>query len=271
MSSVHQGFQEAGQSAGAETAFCWLDRADAHPLVQQVKRRLLEVRPVEAGDHVLDVGCGLGHEAARIARLVGPGGRVAGIDASPAMITEARRRAAGGDLPVSFEVGDAHQIAFPDGTFDLCRIERVLRYVDRPAAVLAEMARVTRPGGTVLAFDFDSDSTVVDAPDQALARRIAEALDAAVPHPWIGRQLFGLFQRAGLDEVRVVPHAVCLTGAAGFAIYQQLNRGTLDQAVQAGRITAGDAAAWWPALEEAAEAGTFFVANLGFIAAGRKP
>ena len=89
---------------------------------------------------------------------------------------------------------------------------------------MGEMVRLARPGGSVLAFDFDSDSTVVDAPDSALARRIAEVLDAAVPHPWIGRQLFGLFRRAGLRDVRVIPHAICLSGAAGFAIYQQLTR-----------------------------------------------
>jgi hypothetical protein len=72
--------------------------------------------------------------------------------------------------------------------------------------------------------DFDSDSTVVDAPDPALARQIAEVLEAAVPHPWIGRQLFGLFRRAGQADVRVMPHAICLPGAAVFAVYQQLNR-----------------------------------------------
>lgn len=124
--------------------------------------------------------------------------------------------------------------------------------------------------GSVLVFDFDSDQTVVDAPDQALARRIAEVLDAAVPHPWVGRQLFGLFRRAGLGKVRVVPHAICLSGAAGFAIYQQLNQGTIDRAVQAGRITAEEVAAWWGALTQAAEAETFFTAVLGFIAAGHK-
>ncbi len=43
---------------------------------------------------------------------------------------------------------------------------------------------MTRPRGSVLVFDFDSDMTVVDAPDPALVRRIAEFLDAAVPHPW---------------------------------------------------------------------------------------
>lgn len=47
-------------------------------------------------------------------------------------------------------------------------------------------------------FDFDSDQTVVDVLDPALVHRIAEVLDAAVPHPWIGRQLFGMFRRASL-------------------------------------------------------------------------
>ena len=110
----------------------------------------------------------------------------------------------------------------------------------------------------MLAFDFDSDQTVVDAPDPALTRRIAEVLDAAVPHPWIGRQLFGLFRRAGLREVRVVPHVICLSGAAGFAIYQQLNQGTIDRAMQAGQITAEEVAAWWAALEQAGETEMFF-------------
>ncbi len=205
MSSLHQGFQETGQLADTEAAFRWLDSADGNPLVQQLKRRMLDVCPVGAGDQVLDVGCGLGHEARRLAERVGPQGRVAGIDASPAMIAEARRRAAGLTLPVTFDVGDARQVAFPDCAFDLCRAERVLCYVDRPQDALAEMARLTRPGGSVLVFDFDSDLTMVDAPDPALARKIAEVLDAAVPRPWIGRQLFGLFQRAGLRDVRVTP------------------------------------------------------------------
>ena len=97
-------------------------------------------------------------------------------------------------FPSVFDVGDACDVDFPNGTFDLCRTERVLRYVQSPEAVVGEMARLARPSGSVLAFDFDSDQTVVDAPTPALACRIAEVLDAAVPHLWIGRQLFGLFK-----------------------------------------------------------------------------
>jgi ubiquinone/menaquinone biosynthesis C-methylase UbiE len=271
VSSLHESFQQTGQPADTEAAFGWLDRMDGHPLIQQVKRQMLEVCPIGEGDHVLDVGCGLGHEVRRLAEQVGPQGRVVGIDANSAMISEARRRAADLALPIAFEVGDARHIAGPDNAFDLCRTERVLRYLDRPEAAVSAMARLARPGGSVLAFDFDSDQTVVDAPDPALARRIAELLDAAVPSPWIGRQLFGLFQRAGLRDVRVVPHVMCFTAEAGFTVHQRVNRGTIDRARQAGQITAGDVAAWWAAMERAAEAQTFFAANLGFIVAGRKP
>ena len=268
MSSLHQGFQETG--ALAET-FRWLDQADGHPLVQELKRHILEVGPVGAGDRVLDVGCGLGQEALRLAQRTGSQGHVTGIDANPAMIAEARRRSEDGDLPVTFEIGDAQSIALPDGTFDICRTERVLRYLDRPDAAIAEMTRVTRPGGSVVAFDFDSDMTVVDLGDPLLVRQITDVLDAAVPHPWIGRQLFARFRRAGLHDVRAVPHAFCLTGKPGFTIYQQLNRGTIDRAWQTDQISADQAAAWWRALEPAAEEGAFFAATLGFIVAGRKP
>ena len=167
MSSLHQGFQSAGQPSDSEATFRWLDRMDGNPLIQQVKRQMLEVCPVREGDHVLDLGCGLGHEARRLAEVVGPRGRVVGIDANPVMIAEARQRDADPTLPIAFEVGDAHHVDLPGDMFDLCRTERVLRYLDSPEAAVGEMGRLARPGGSVLAFDFDSDQTVVDAPDPA--------------------------------------------------------------------------------------------------------
>jgi len=130
VSSLHQGFQQTGQSVDTEATSSWLDRMDGSPLIQPIKRQMLDVCPVGEGDRVLDVGCGLGHEVRRLAERVGPHGRVAGIDVNPAMITEARRRAAGLALPVAFEVGDARHVEFPDSTFDLCRTERVLRDLD---------------------------------------------------------------------------------------------------------------------------------------------
>jgi ubiquinone/menaquinone biosynthesis C-methylase UbiE len=232
---------------------------------------MLDLCPVHAGNQVLDVGCGLGHEVRRLAERAGPQGRVVGIDQNAPMIAEARRRSVHQTNPIIYEVGDAHHLAFLDNTFNLCRTERVLRYLESPEAALLEIARVVRSGGSVLAFDFDSDQTVVDVPDRLLARRIADVLDAAVPHPWVGRQLFGLFCRVGLVDVRIVPHAVVLSGTAGFGMYQRLNEGTIARAAEAGQITVAEVAAWWACLEQAAATETFFLANLGFIAVGRKP
>jgi ubiquinone/menaquinone biosynthesis C-methylase UbiE len=270
MSGLHREFQR-GQAGDSEAAFAWLDGAHASPVIQAVEQRMLEERPVGVGDRVLDVGCGLGHELQRLAPLVGPHGRLLGVDVSPAMVVEARRRAAALELPIAFEFGDAHALELPDESFDLCRAVRVLRYLQSPERVVGEMARVVCRGGFALAFDFDSDQTVVDAPDATLTRRIAEILDAAVPHPWIGRQLFGLFRRAGLADVRVVPHPICLTGTGGFGMYRRLNEATIAAAVNAGQLSAADAAGWWLALEESAGAETFLVAILGFIVVGRKP
>lgn len=268
MRTVQQGFQGTESSAAAGPLFEWLEYADTQPPVQEIKRRMLELAAVHEGDRVLDVGCGIGLETARMARRVGPSGRAVGIDVSAPMIAEARRRSSADAPHIVYAVMDAQQLEFPDGMFDLCRTERVLRYVEEPAQALQEMTRVLRPGGRVVAFDFDSDATVIDAPDVGLTRRVRELLDAAVPQGWIGRQLPRLFREAGLVEVAVVPHVLMLPTLES---YRRLVGGTLDLAVSTGRITAEELDRWWSDLARAEREGGFLVANLGFIVGGRRP
>lgn len=267
MTTVQQGFQGTNDASSAEQLFTWLEFADAQPAVQEIKRRMFETAPACVGDHVLDVGCGIGLEAMRLAWHTGPAGRVVGIDVSARMITEARRRAAAEAWPSEYLIMDAQQLDFPDAAFDLCRSERVLRYVEDPALAVREMARVVRPGGRVVVFDFDSDSTVIDAPDPALARRVRDILDAAVPHGWIGRQLPRLFRAAGLGDVQVVPHVLLLPTLES---YLRLVGGTLEQAVCDGRLSAAEHDRWRVDLEQSEQAGNFLVANLGFIVSGRR-
>ena len=70
------------------------------------------------GQHVLDVGCGTGDDARDMAAIVGPGGKVVGLDNSQAMVDEAKRRAAGLSLPLEFHVGDAMHMTCAAGSFD---------------------------------------------------------------------------------------------------------------------------------------------------------
>lgn len=87
-----------------------------------------------------------------MAAIVGPTGRIVGIDSSEVMVAEASKRAAAlGLVNVEFRVGDLGALEFASDTFDACHTERVLIHVESPVAAIREMARVTRPGGRIAA------------------------------------------------------------------------------------------------------------------------
>ena len=113
-------------------------------------RRFLVSR-VDAGqrDTVLDVATGTGAVAREL--VAQKGCTVVGLDQSPEMLAEARRRVPAG---VTLVEGRAEQLPFPDGAFDAVTFTYLLRYVDDPAATLRELVRVVRPGGTIAGLEF---------------------------------------------------------------------------------------------------------------------
>jgi demethylmenaquinone methyltransferase/2-methoxy-6-polyprenyl-1,4-benzoquinol methylase len=111
-------------------------------------RRAMVARVPNDGGSVLDVATGTGLVAAQ---LLARGHRVTGLDQSPEMLAAARRRF---DGHVPLVEASATEIPFPDASFDHLTFTYLLRYVDDPAATLAELARVVRPGGTVASLEF---------------------------------------------------------------------------------------------------------------------
>lgn len=101
---------------------------------------------------MLDVGCGVGHWAQLLASFLPDHVRVSGIDREPSWVDAARDRAERRGLAGRFDYrqGEAQKLPFPDGTFDLVTCQTVLIHTPDPAAVIAEMKRVTRPGGLVM-------------------------------------------------------------------------------------------------------------------------
>lgn len=244
------------------------DAGNALPGIRRLKPLMLEQLALRRGLRVVELGCGAGDDARQLARRVGPGGHVLGIDAAPAMVAEARRRSAGRRLPVAFQVGDARALDLPDGSVDRVRIERLLMHVaGEPAAVIAEPARVLRPGGRIAVFDFDWDTLVVDGADQALTRRIVRSHCDALRNGCVGRALGRLLAEAGLAAMEMIPHAVALP----FDFFSWLLSGHLDAMAAEEMLAADELIAWWDALDRAHARGGFYASLLGFVAVGAKP
>lgn len=112
---------------------------------------VLDAAGVRPGQELLDVACGTGVVARAAAERVGPGGRVTGLDLNPAMLAVASRLRP--DL--TWRQGDVAGMPFEDDAFDVVTCQSAAMFFPDMVAALREMARVTRPGGTVAVQAFD--------------------------------------------------------------------------------------------------------------------
>jgi ubiquinone/menaquinone biosynthesis C-methylase UbiE len=125
------------------------------------RERLVAPARLQQGESVVDIGCGTGSLAIAAARLVGPEGRVTGIDPSEAMVARARYKARRAKVAASFEVAFAQSLPFPDAQFDVVLSTVMLHHLPRATRepALREAHRVLRPGGRLLAVDFGADAS----------------------------------------------------------------------------------------------------------------
>ena len=263
------GFSEVDRTGAAEAYAGYLDGVRGMDAVAEWKERsfgLLEARP---GAHLLDVGCGTGDDVLALAARVHPGGRATGIDASGAMIDEARRRA-GSREDVAFSVGDAARLPLADATVDGCRAERTLQHVERPEVAVAEMVRVTRPGGRVVAAEPDWGTLVFDAEDLEVTRAVAAAAAQRLRSGTVGRALRGMLVGAGLREVSVTARTLVVTDRRAAETLLDIG-GAAARAVEGGLIAPDRARAWTAGLDRAAAEGRFLAAMTAFMAWGRAP
>lgn len=124
----------------------------------------------------LDVGCGPGQVAVRLAKLA-PGLTITGIDIAPAMIERATRRAASAGVAdrVTFKVGDALALPFPDQQFDLVISTFSLHHWSDPAVGLKEAFRVLKQGGQACIYDIAGWLQTATRHGVGMAEAIAES------------------------------------------------------------------------------------------------
>lgn len=229
------------------------------------KTALFKIQGIREGSHVLDAGCGTGDDVRAIAQIVGETGRSAGIDASEAMVAEAHRRG----LPRNAEVAQARCEALPfaDASFDACRAERLLQHTADAAASAAELHRVLKPGGTLLAVDQDWETVAIAGADRTLTRRIVRAFVDGLADGWAGRRHIALFRRAGFTEVATVPGTTVLPFAPAYAFVLE---SAIDRARASGAVTEEETTHWLRQLTEADRRGEFFYCVTTFVTLARR-
>lgn len=168
---------------------------------------------------VLDVGCGVGHWGMLLAAVMSEEARFTGIDREASWVAEATARAAARGLAprFSYREGEAQKLPFPDDSFDLTTCQTVLIHLPDPRAAIAEMIRVTRPGGLVAVAEPNNltESLLLDSiTNQATTDDIVELVRFQLTcergkvalgegDNSLGDRVPGLFVAAGLADVQV--------------------------------------------------------------------
>lgn len=127
------------------------------------KRKLVKLSKAKAGDNVLDCATGTGDLAIEFKKAVGPEGQVIGTDFCAEMLVPAPAKAKAKNLDITFEQADVTKLQYADNRFDISSISFGIRNVSDPVLGLKELARVVKPGGTVMVLEFGQMSIPVVA------------------------------------------------------------------------------------------------------------
>jgi ubiquinone/menaquinone biosynthesis C-methylase UbiE len=262
-------FSAVDASDGA-TLVAALDQQANLPAIERLRTTVVELLGPRPGSRLLDAGCGTGDFARRLAAQVGPTGRVVGVDASATMIDEAQRRTVDAALPVELQRGDITRLAFGDGAFDGTYSERVFQHLHDPRAGIAELVRVTRPGGRIAVIDTDWGMHAIHGADPALTARIIGRWAEHAANGWAGRQLPALLTSAALVDPVIIADTITSRDPRPPSLQPFAFMATV--ADRDGTVTTQQAETWLGQLADAGTHGDFFWAvTLIGVVASRPP
>jgi ubiquinone/menaquinone biosynthesis C-methylase UbiE len=234
-----------------------------HPEIQRVRRVAWDALAPAPGDLLLDAGCGAG-EAARA--LAGAGAEVIAMDHSVATVAAAAERHDGS--AVTYVAGDVAALEFPDAHFDGVRCERVLQHLDDPDRAVAELVRVTRPGGRVCLIDTDWESLAVDGLPEDLTTQVrAHIARQSMGHrAAMGRTLRRRLVRAGAHAVTATPVACAFTHPSEAGHVLPMFNPMVPR--EAGTVPDALREPWFAAIDAAGERNEFLAVLTIWVAAG---
>ena len=180
-----------------------------HNAYGPVGRRVLEEAGVGPGMRVADFGCGVGATSGELARLVGPGGHVTGIDYSGAQCEQARQVcAARGITNATFVEASAYATGLPRASFDAVYCRFLLLHLTDPGAALREMREVLKPGGILVVEDGNllTAGSMPPGATQAFVDLFGRLAAARNLNYGLADNLFQLVRDAGFPEPDIFIH-----------------------------------------------------------------
>jgi len=181
-----------------------------HPGGRASTEALLARSGITAASRVLDVGCGVATTAIEIAERFGA--QVTAVDIAPLMLDRASENAAAAKRTdrVTVQAGDILDLPFPDGHFDVVIAEAVTMFVNRTRAT-AELARVTKPGGRVLATEFFWRQPPTDEAREIFLGQVCPGMQFDTVEDWVR-----IYSSAGLDDLQTDTGSFEMMTARGF-------------------------------------------------------
>jgi SAM-dependent methyltransferase len=206
------------------------------------EQRLFDRYRLVPDAQILDAGCGTGEISARLAALF-PRASVLGIDVVEDHLARARVKSAAAAARVRFENRSIFELGLPDRSFDLVVCRHVLQAIPHAERSVAELVRVTRPGGWIHLIPEDYlmihfEPRQLDADDfwTVAPRRFGEALGTDLR---IGRRAYGILKRLGLSNITVdyvVVDPLRVPRATFAAIFEAWRDGYADSVSEHARI-----------------------------------
>jgi SAM-dependent methyltransferase len=170
------------------------------------EQRLFERYSLPASARIADIGCGSGEITSRLAARY-PDAELVGVDILEGSVAYARRRYAALAPRVRFEQGDAFELQFVAGQFDLVVCRHMTQSVPEPQRVLAELRRICRPGGWVHVLSEDYGMIHAAAgkvdPDRLWHEGVIAFAHATGSDARVGRSTWSLMKQLGLEDLHV--------------------------------------------------------------------
>jgi ubiquinone/menaquinone biosynthesis C-methylase UbiE len=211
----------------------WLEMHHSSKAVE--REQMVRDLHLKKGSHVVDAGCGPGLWTPLLARAIGPGGYITGVDISPAALITAQQRSQGQwyQRHVQYKQGVLEQLPVQWGSVDAIFSANVSQYLPDPVGTFAAMGQYLEHGGQLVIKDIDFGTMRFHNIDSLLQARVLQAREHwervrveagyAFEDSWVGSKLAGYMRAAGYTQVTEKSYRItrCYPLAQDFRFYMQ--------------------------------------------------